>query len=312
MISTSIILPTYNRPESLKDCISSIVEQTVMPNELIIIDDGNLSDIPLKNELSEAGVNCRYFKKDVPGLTESRNTGIKLSTGEVVFFLDDDVVLFRNYLEEILGVYYQDKEENIAGVGGLIANIPPLKWYEYILNLYYIVFLNKGIKEGRVLRSGFCTELGITEFRLKQVSRVDFLSGGVSSYRRKVLEEFSFTDKYREVALGEDKDFSLRVSKKYRLVANPHAKVFHYNSPEMRPDKRERGKKFVIGKYLIFKKLIKKRWWDWIFFYYALFGYVLIHFSMALVLFDRSEWGRIAGFFSAMKSIWSGSVLIND
>lgn len=267
MISTSIILPTYNRPESLKDCISSIVEQTVMPNELIIIDDGNLSDIPLKNELSEAGVNCRYFKKDVPGLTESRNTGIKLSTGEVVFFLDDDVVLFRNYLEEILGVYYQDKEENIAGVGGLIANIPPLKWYEYILNLYYIVFLNKGIKEGRVLRSGFCTELGITEFRLKQVSRVDFLSGGVSSYRRKVLEEFSFTDKYREVALGEDKDFSLRVSKKYRLVANPHAKVFHYNSPEMRPDKRERGKKFVIGKYLIFKKLIKKRWWDWIFFY---------------------------------------------
>lgn len=47
-------------------------------------------------------------------------------------------------------------------------------------------------------------------------------------------------------------------------------------------------------------------------FLYALFGYVLIHFSMALVLFDRSEWGRIAGFFSAMKSIWSGSVLIND
>ena len=83
MISTSIIVPTYNRPESLKDCILSILEQTVMPNEIIIIDDGNLSGIPFKTELSEAGVNCRYFKKDVRGLTESRNTGVKLSTGEV-------------------------------------------------------------------------------------------------------------------------------------------------------------------------------------------------------------------------------------
>ena len=154
--------------------------------------------------------------------------------------------------------------------------------------------------------------MGITEFRINHISRVDFLSGGVSSYRRKIFEEFSFTDKFHEYAQGEDKDFSLRVSKKCRLVVNPQAKLFHYNSPEMRPDKRERGEKFVIGKYLIFKNLIKKRWWDWIFFYYALFGYVLIHFAMALVLFDRSEWGRMAGMLSAMKNIWSGTVLIND
>lgn len=310
MLSTSIIIPTYNRPESLKKCILSILEQTVIPNEIIIIDDGNLSNIPLKNKLSQAGIDCLYVKKDVPGLTESRNIGVKVSTGEIVFFLDDDVVLFRNYLEEILKIYYHDERENIAGVGGLIANIPPLKWYEYIQNAYYIVFLNKGIKEGRVLKSGFCTELGITEFRLKHVSSVDFLSGGVCSYRRWVFEEFNFTDKYRENALGEDKDFSLRVSKKYRLLVNPLAKLFHYNSPEMRPDKRERGEKFIIGKYLTFKNLVKKRWWDWIFFYYALFGYVLLHFLMSLVLFDKSEWRRIAGIFSAMKKIWSGTIKI--
>ncbi|MFW6145686.1 MAG: glycosyltransferase family 2 protein, partial [bacterium] len=224
MISTSIIIPTYNRPESLKNCILSILGQTVIPNEVVIIDDGNLSSVPLYKELSQAGVDCLYIKKDVPGLTESRNRGVSVSRGDIVFFLDDDVVLFNNFLEEILRIYYHDKEENIAGVGGLIANIPPLKWYEYIQNAYYILFLNKGIKEGRVLKSGFCTELGITEFRIKRVSRVDFLSGGACSYRRWVFEEFSFTDKYREVALGEDKDFSLRVSKKYSLVVNPLAK----------------------------------------------------------------------------------------
>lgn len=314
MISTSIVIPTFNRPESLKFCIFSILKQTVIPNEIIIVDDGNLSHIPFEDQLLSAGIDCQYVKKEVPGLTESRNMGVDLSTGDVIFFLDDDVVLFRDYLEEILRVYYQDEENFIGGVGGLIANIPPLKWYEYLLNLYYIVFFNKGIKEGRILKSGFCTELGITEFRLKHISRVDFLSGGVCSYRRKVFEEFHFTDRYRDYALGEDKDFSLRVSRRYKLIVNPGAKLFHYNSPEMRPNKRERGEKFVIGKYLTFRNLVKKRWWDWIFFYYAIFGYVLIHFSVALLLIDRSEWGRIAGIFSAMKNIWSGtaSTLIKD
>ena len=240
MPSASIIVPTYNRPRELKDCLSSILDQTVLPDEVVIIDDGNLPGIPLEERFSKAGIACRYFKKEVPGLTESRNMGVAVSTGDIVLFLDDDVVLFRNYLEEILNVYREDKAGLIAGVGGLIANIPPLKWYRYIQNAYFILFLNKGFREGRVLKSGFCTELGVTEFRLKTISEVDFLSGGVCSYRRTVFKEFRFTDEYRKHALGEDKDFSLRVSGKHRLVVTPHAKLFHYNSPEMRPDKRRK------------------------------------------------------------------------
>ncbi|MDP8217550.1 MAG: hypothetical protein P9M03_02365, partial [Candidatus Theseobacter exili] len=168
------------------------------------------------------------------------------------------------------------------------------------------------IREGRVLPSGFCTEVGVTEFRLKHVTEVDFLGGGVCSYRKKIFREFGFTDKYRDYAFGEDKDFSYRVSKKYKLVVNPDAKAFHYKSPEMRPSKRKNGQKFVMGKYLIFRNLLEKRWWNWILFYYALSGYLLMRFLIALVSFDRSEWERIAGIFEAIKNIWNGDVLIYD
>ena len=47
MFDISIIIPTYNSPEELQNCLASILEQTVLPGEIIIVDDGNLEQIPL-------------------------------------------------------------------------------------------------------------------------------------------------------------------------------------------------------------------------------------------------------------------------
>ena len=80
MLDISIIIPTYNRPEELRNCLASILEQTVLPGELIIVDDGNLEQIPLAGKLAKASIKVLYHKKDTPGLTASRNVGIGLAT----------------------------------------------------------------------------------------------------------------------------------------------------------------------------------------------------------------------------------------
>ena len=54
MLKTSVIIPTYNRESDLKNCIRSIIGQTVKPSELIIVDDGNLPAPPFKEECEEA------------------------------------------------------------------------------------------------------------------------------------------------------------------------------------------------------------------------------------------------------------------
>jgi glycosyltransferase involved in cell wall biosynthesis len=311
MYRASIIIPTYNRPKELKDCIQSILKQTVKPYELIIIDDGNLSELPLDNECKNAGIRYIYHKKDVPGLTESRNIGINLASGDIIFFFDDDVVPFPNYIEEILKGYQLCTGCRVGGVGGVIANHRPLRLKDHLRRVFEIFFLISGFNEGKVLPSGFCVNFGDTEFPIKRIKKVDFLSGGVSSFRKEIFQEFLFdTENYLNYGFGEDKDFSCKVSKKYKLIINPKAKVLHLESPKMRIDKLKEGRMFIIDRYIFFKRHVKKGWWSWIFFYYALSGYILARLT-ALILFpSKNKLTRLKGIFSALKDILKGNIKV--
>ena len=62
----SIIIPTYNRPNDLNKCLQSVLEQTVIPNEIVIVDDGRLEELPLANEIKGKGIDCIYIKKRGP------------------------------------------------------------------------------------------------------------------------------------------------------------------------------------------------------------------------------------------------------
>lgn len=309
MFKTSVIIPTYNRPKELLDCVQSILKQTIKPYEVIIVDDGNLLELPLKEKCEASGLKYVYIKKNKPGLTESRNVGIRSAGGEIIFFLDDDVVLFSNFIENILKVYQNDQKGIIGGVGGVIANHKPLTLPYRIKRIFDIVFLLSGFKEGKVLPSGFCTDFGTTGFSIKKMKEVDFLSGGVCSFRKKIFQEYSFdSDKYLNYGLGEDKDFSYQVSKKHKLIINPEAQLLHLESPKMRQDKQNKGRMFVIDKYIFFKQHVKKGWWSWIFFYYALLGYVLRRVFIMFVSFDKENVNQVKGIISAIKDILSGKV----
>lgn len=310
MLKISIVIPTYNRPAELKNCISSILKQTIKPNELIIVDDGNLKELPLEQECKDSGVQYIYFKKDKPGLTASKNKGVKIATGDIIFFLDDDVVLLPDYIEEILNVYKGNKEDLIGGVGGLVSNFEPLRLKKRLRRIFDIFFLISGFNEGMVLPSGFCTAFGSTEFPIKKTKEVDFLPGGVCSYRKEIFKEFLFDSiKYLNYGQGEDKDFSYQISKKYKLLCNPKAKLLHFESPKMKLDKKTEGRMFIIKTYLFFSQHVKKGSWSWLLFYYALSGYIASR-TMSLVIFPR-KWKveEFKGFFSAIRYILKGDIL---
>lgn len=307
MHTTSLVIPTYNRPEELRDCLASILNQTVKPTEVIIVDDGDLPEVPLELEIREAGINYVYLKKERPGLTESRNEGIRLAQCEVIFFLDDDVILLPDYMEQILRVY-DEQEGFVAGVGGLEDNKPPMRRRDYVKRLFELPFFTWGLREGRVLPSGFCTQYGETPYPLKEIKIVDFLSGGASSFHRKIFEEFSFTQHYREYGLGEDKDFTVMVSRRYPLYLNPKARLIHLEAGAMRPQDRRWSRMYLIGTYLLFTRHVKRGWWDWPFFWYGTFGYILIRCIAMLVFPNRGKLEKLKGLFDAVEMITKGKV----
>jgi len=89
----SVVVPTKDRPEMLRRAVSSVLEQTYAPIELIVIDDGSaepaqeaIADLPTAN------LDRFVFRRhdENKGGAAARNTGIQESRGEYVAFLDDD------------------------------------------------------------------------------------------------------------------------------------------------------------------------------------------------------------------------------
>ena len=122
MITSSAIIPTYHRPDDLNKCLESLLMQTVLPNQLIIVDDGDLPGFPMQGAFEEKGIECLFLRKDIPGVTESRNLAAKAASGDILIFLEDDVVLFEDYIEQVLTTFRHHSGTDLAGVGGIIDN----------------------------------------------------------------------------------------------------------------------------------------------------------------------------------------------
>lgn len=302
MLKFSLIIPTYNRPQQLADCIDSILKQTILPDEVVIVDDGELSDRHYEKVCQEKGVHTIYVKKDKPGLTASRNMGISLASGDIVFFLDDDVILFPDYIEQILAAY----DDNTSGVGGLIENTPPVTFKSRLRWFFEKMFFLSGNEAGKVLPSGFCTEYSVAGHLIHDIEQVDFLMGGVMSFRREVFNEFAFNDKYNQYGAGEDKDFSYRVSLKHVIKINPKARLYHMEVAHMKPDCLKLTRMFLIGHYLFFRDYLKKGWWSWFYFHYALFGYTLMKLVYLFVRPKQTTFSQVKGALQAYKAIMMG------
>jgi len=258
-----------------------------------------------------AGIHYAYIKKDRPGLTESRNVGVRLASGDIIFFFDDDTILSPDYIEEILKIYQGDAEGNIGGVGGIITNFRPLKFRDRMRRAFEILFLISGTHEGKVLPSGFCVNYGDTGVSIYEKVRVDFLAGCAMSFRQRVFRDMSFdSDRYLNYGLGEDKEFTYRVSKKYDLIVTPKAKLKHLESKQMRIDKVKEGRMFFANRYIFFIKNVKKGWHSWIFFAYAMFGYILARIISLVLLPKKKKFEKLKGIFGAIKDILKTNIVL--
>lgn len=107
----SIIIPLYNPGDYIKECIESIINQAYENYEIIIVDDASSdgSQLLVTPYLSEK---IKYFSVERGGANKARNFGLKNSTGDYVYFMDqDDFLLSDKVLFKIAS--YFDIDESI-------------------------------------------------------------------------------------------------------------------------------------------------------------------------------------------------------
>jgi len=94
----SIIIVTFNRSREVKEAVSTLMNQSVKPFEIIVVDDA--SNPPLTMEVDSENFSLIRFNEE-QGLSKSRNIGINAAKGDYVAFLDDDTVLSENWVEAV-------------------------------------------------------------------------------------------------------------------------------------------------------------------------------------------------------------------
>lgn len=101
MARVTVCIPTMNRPEDLARCLSSVMGQSALPAEVVIIDDGNLDQNAFR-KMVEPRARFVYFKKSRPSSAASKNLARKLASSGLILVLDDDTILERGCIEELV------------------------------------------------------------------------------------------------------------------------------------------------------------------------------------------------------------------
>ena len=108
----SVIIPTYNRAHLLPRALDSILSQSCLPNEIIVVDDGSTDDTSVL--MTSVYPEIVFIQQSNTGVSCTRNVGIKRASGDWIAFLDSDDEWFPEKLGVQMNALYKNPELKIC------------------------------------------------------------------------------------------------------------------------------------------------------------------------------------------------------
>lgn len=220
----SVIICTYNRIELLPYCFNSILNQSYSENDVeYILINNNSTDSTKEYVLSflqeHQDLGLRYVEEFDQGLSNARNRGIREAKGKWVAFIDDDAIMYDNYVQEVINVI--DSNPSFIAFGGKIIvhflGNPP-KWQNPYVNSLFGYF-----------------DKGDSSFKFKSNS---YPRGSNMIFKKLVFDDIGFFDPNlgrlkKNLGGNEEKDLFYRIFKAgYTVMYLPNLVIKHIAPPE--------------------------------------------------------------------------------
>lgn len=197
----SIIIPVYNVEQYLQSCVQSVITQTYQDLQVILVNDGSTdSSGILCDQLAQQDSRIQVVHKENGGLSDARNAGLKVATGDYVAFLDsDDVYLLNDDLEQLMALAQAEQPDVL-----LFQSVDVYPNHQSVRKAYDEAWI--------AAHSG-------TEVFHQLVRTQSFnMSACFQIIRRELLEQHQIY--FEKGLLSEDVDWSLRL---WRHVSNVRA-----------------------------------------------------------------------------------------
>lgn len=280
-IKLSVLIISYKRIDALRLCLSDFANQkTHYVFDIVLILQGYPSGTGAKL-LAEYSkfypMTVREYDHGL-GVHGARNVALKIATGEILAFQDDDCRVRSDWVERLLP-YYEDP--TIGGVGGFVNHPDHMNGYRKFF--YKVLGLTSScykIDWGGFSSAPACPAISSQE--------ADWLSGGNCSYRRRVYDLVGDYDESYGKYGYDDVDFGLRASRAgWRLIACPELTVDHYPNVIARAQHEMRGYLFnsESSRVLLVRKAIGHKS-AWILRYFFRF-FLYLPAILAMSLFNK-------------------------
>jgi len=216
----SVVIPTKDRKDDLVHTIESLLTQTRMPDEIMIVDQSCVPSVDPKT----IPIQLVYIHAPhISGLTHARNVAMERARGDIWLFLDDDVILEREFVEELLVAY----SPGVTGVSGIITN-------------YTRPGISRRLFEDLFVRGPFHDDRQPIYWRAKtlragNLKRVKQFTGALMSFRADAVRHLRFDVNLTGGCLAEDIDFCARLPRDTVLQIAPNARLLHKRSAIGRP-----------------------------------------------------------------------------
>ena len=196
MAAVSVIIPTFNRAHKITRAVASVLYQSFVDYEIVVVDDGSEDATPEALSPLLSRIRCITHSRNL-GVSAARNTGIRASTSPLIAFLDSDDYWLPGKLAAQVSFFSEHPEAVACQTEEL-----------WIRRGIRVNPMKKHLKpSGEVFESSL---------------KLCVVSPSAVALRRSLLDEVGFFDE--ELPACEDYDLWLRISRKYPiwLIPEPH------------------------------------------------------------------------------------------
>jgi GT2 family glycosyltransferase len=213
----SVVVATIGRGRLLIRTVRGLLENDYPDFEVIVVDQTPRPDPDVQRFMEGGDSRIRYMRRRRPGLPDARNAGVAAARGDVILFVDDDVIPERGLISAHAAAYVRD------GVGGVAGRVLPPgdlagrleRRHSHIAKIRFC---------GLVIRDHFDADVRTT---------ADHVRGCNMSFLRRAIDDAGgFDGRFGGSAHLEETDLALRVrAGGYRLVFEPAAVLVHLLEP---------------------------------------------------------------------------------